>query len=73
VPFQWCRWRPGVVVGGSAGCSVVSGGTSDVGGTVEDGVVVRGGLVVRRAGVVDVGRVVVGALPPLLVARITRP
>ena len=44
-----------------------------MGGAVDDGVVVRGGLVVRGAGVVDVGRVVVGALPPLLVARITRP
>jgi hypothetical protein len=61
-----------VVVGGGAGCSVVSGGTADVDGTVDDGVVVRGGLVVRE-GVVEEGRVVVGALPPLLVARITRP
>ena len=60
-----------MVVGG-AGSGVVSGGTADVGGTVDDGVVFRGGLVVR-AGVVDDGRALVGALPPLLVARITRP
>ena len=40
-------------------------------GSVDDGVVVRAGAVDDDV-VVD-GRVVVGALPPLLVARMTRP
>jgi hypothetical protein len=70
------QWRWGcccvhvwVVVGG-AGSVVVSGGGVVVVGTIDDGV--GDGLVVCDGAVVD-GRVVAGVLPPLPLARMTRP
>jgi hypothetical protein len=57
-----------VVVGGAG--SVVSGGGVVVVGTIDDGVGEK--LVVCDGAVVD-GRVVAGVLPPLPLARMTRP
>jgi hypothetical protein len=53
---------------GGAGSVVVSGGGVVVVGTIDDG----DGLVVCDGAVVD-GRVVAGVLPPLPLARMTRP
>ena len=59
------------MVTGGAGSVVVSGGGDVVVGSVDDGVVVRAGVLDEGVGI-D-GRVVAGAPPPLLVARMTRP
>lgn len=56
---------------GGKGSVVVSAEGAVVVGSVDDGVVVRAGAVDDDV-IVD-GRVVAGAPPPLLVARMTRP
>jgi len=70
LPFHQCRWGRcccvQVLTGGEGSGVVVSGDGTVVVGGVDDGVVVR-------AGAVDDGLVVAGALPPLSVARMTRP